>query len=254
MSTEPPKINVDPPHEGKITASSSRASSSGAAGTDRLKFITTLVGLSGAAALILYFLIWSAVDAFYIPFGIQPEEAGASQALLISRGTTWVISRIASWVLPLVLVLALLLMIRPVGRLYPHLAKHLLPPGSRQRRTALLLVLLVVLAIGWILYVVLTDIGFNCYNLVSKSGASVARKDTFCSELYTLGVRVSDVHAVWLSKLPEGYHQGDRLVFLGQSDGMTTLYDITSQVLLRVPEGTVELTHHYDGEPLKSAP
>ena len=233
---------------------SSRASAPGAAGTDRLKFVTTLVGLSGAAALILYFFSWSAVDAFYIPFGIQPEEAGDSQALLIGRMTTWVISTIAFWVLLLVLVVALLLMIQPVGRLYPYLAQHLLPPGSRQRRTALLLVLLVVLAIGWFLYAELTSIGSDCAILVSKRGATVARQKTTCSQLYTLGVHISDVHAVWLSKLPEGYHQGDRLVFLGQSDGITTLYDITSQVLLRIPEGTVELTHHYRGEPLKSAP
>ncbi|SRR6266536_362765 len=233
---------------------SSRASAPGAARTDRLKFVTTLVGLSGAAALILYFFSWSAVDAFYISFGIQPEEAGDSQVLLISRMTTWVISTIAFWVLLLVLVVALLLMIRPVGRLYPYLAQHLLPSGSRQRRTALLLVLLVVLAIGWFLYTQLTSIGYDCAILVSNRGATVARNKTTCSALYTLGVHVSDVHAVWLSKLPEGYHQGDRLVFLGQSDGITTLYDITSQVLLRIPEGTVELTHHYRGEPLKSAP
>jgi hypothetical protein len=212
---------------------------------ERFKSVTTLVGLSGAAGLILYFFTWSAVDAFYILFGIQPEEAGANQALLLSRATTWAISNIFFWLLILVVVVLILINL-PARRPPLHMMRHLLPPRSRQRRMAQLVIALVLLLLGFATYIRLTSIGYDCANLVMEVGASAARTtNNRCKDLYTVGVHISDVDVVWLSKPPEGWHQDDKLVFLGQSDGTITLYDITNTVLLRVPESTTELTHHF---------
>jgi hypothetical protein len=212
---------------------------------ERLKSVTTLVGLSGAVGLILYFFTWSAVDAFYIPFGIQPEEAGANQALLLSRATTWLISNIVFWLLILVVVVLILINL-PARRPHLHMMRHLLPPRSRQRRMAQLAIALALLLLGSATYIRLTSIGYDCANLVMEVGASTTRTTNgLCSELYTVGVHISDVNVVWLSKPPEGYHQHDQLVFLGQNDGTITLYDITNTVLFRVPEGMLELTHHF---------
>jgi hypothetical protein len=56
------------------------------------------------------------------------------------------------------------------------------------------------------------------------------------------GAGVTEVTAVWLSSKPSGYKEGDSLLLLGKSDGITMLYDVSNNKLFRVPTGTVMLT------------
>jgi hypothetical protein len=197
---------------------------------DDFRPVRTLVGLSGITAYLLYVYGWSFADAFYITFGVHVEEVGLDQAALIGRAAV----SAAYFGAPF---FALMIYLYGLARRRTRLRNI----ASRWKALPLLessaIILASVLAVGFVIAISASALGSMFGQRVIDSPGPNTPFDSV-----TTGASVNEVEAVWLSKQPSGYNDGDTLLLLGNRDGITILYDVSNYKLFKIPSSTIMLT------------
>jgi hypothetical protein len=179
-----------------------------------------------------YAVVHNAYEKFYGGFGLTPEDLGFDSTTIVAKTAFGVFATAA-------ILLALPLLLLVVSAFRPSERKELLALGSLTLIGALILLW----AVLW-----------NNLPLFAGDAAQCAREGNSVRFVRSVGripgfghvvqlyVNAQPAKVVWINGIPAGVDLSKKIMFLGESAGTTTLYDIAHETVVRFPSSSAVVT------------
>jgi hypothetical protein len=177
--------------------------------------------------LILYVPTYVAYEYFYTSLGVSPDEIGLGYATALSREITW----LASYIVILcsvgaLLVAAVWLAVGP-ARLWGILRLPRRPAAPTRRVSALTAALATAIVLEIVVFQVQSVPTVNSGIPAAPSARSFFK------------ARADLVQVAWIDKSPQAAAVPERMLYLGQSNGVAVFWDPRDEQSVRIPTGSI---------------
>jgi hypothetical protein len=179
--------------------------------------------------LLLYVPVYVAYESFYRGLGVAPDEVGLTYTAALSREITWFASSVVVLcVAGGTLAVAAWLAFRP-ARLWTLLKFPGRPSAPARRVSAIAALLTVTLIIVLVVYQV------QSVPKVESGVPAAPQARSFFK------ARADLVQVAWIDKSPAGVSVPQRMLYLGQSNGVAVFWDARSASSVRIPTGSITI-------------
>jgi hypothetical protein len=207
------------------------AAPDGRAASPLSNFLGHLPAIVAALGLVLYVPTYLAYEDFYGALGVAPDEVGLGYATILSREITWLVyASLTIVAFVALIVFCAILAFRPalLERRWPQ---HTLTASGPLRRAAALLAVTA-------LAIALSITGYQLLSVPTISGGSPVRPDS--DSFFKARATVAEI--TWIDKAPPGGTVPNRMLFLGQANGVAVFWDPVSERAVRLPSGSIAVT------------
>jgi hypothetical protein len=209
--------------------------------------IGALAPILATSGVLLYAILSLAYELFYSPLGIDPAEVGLNYANILAHSVGFLLAIIGT----VILVMAISYTVPSIVVIIGHLVKRVVKRAPnrtslwqavyisiRPRRAQELLML--AFFTGVFLWTFFSP-GPGHYARLAQIGASVS--PVRFGPVIALSIRAAPVTLRPLSSAQEPYiaalQENRNLLYMGQNDGTSIIYDATNQQVIRIPTTSV---------------